>query len=784
MHRWLWLLLVASVLGGGWHRPAQAQTAVTGVTLAVQAGFDGRYRQREGWWLPVRVTLANAGPEVQGELLARPRNTFAMSPTEPQRRPVILPTQSRREFFIYLPVSANYFDSVAVELVAGGQVVVSDTVSVRPISTDDLLAGLLVNQAGPFGTLSSALPGRSVMLSTLTPADLPSTARAWQALDVLIVQDVDTSVLTAEQRQALTAWVNAGGRLWVMGGPAWQKTTAGLREVLPVSALGPDVTADISPLQARIGARLDSTQAIVALATLQPAAQALLYTANGQPLVCVIQRGFGEVLFFAADPTLAPLRSWGGLPQLYASWLSNTQSQPAWWRGPTDTSGLRDAARALPNQDLPNVLLICGVLTLYLFLLVPVNWAVLRLLKKMEWAWVTLPVTVLVFTAALYGVGALLRGSSVTLHQVAVTYSGPGATLAQVDQAVGLLSPERRDYTVRFPVGALALSGFGYGEVSGQMQQAEQFTAVQVRSDIAAINEFWVQGQAPALPIQADLTLQAIGGNVRLTGVITNASAQTLNEAVLLAPGARVDLGDFAPGETRGINQLLSTSMSVLSADNTVDDVLGGGYYYDDRETYRRYSLLRALVRPYRTDDSGRGTGLYLAGWTNTAPLAVTVTDAAFTTDNLTLHLIGLPYALAATDGVFIVPPNLLRARPFSGAAANNYASTAYNFEILPGNTYQMVFQPDIPLRFSRVVALDVYLDSGVNLVSRRMSSYLWNFATNTWQDMEPWRSGVNRIPNPADLVGPRGEVRVRLDNNDAFNLLITEISLTLTLEQ
>lgn len=783
IRRWLWLCLLVIALWMSGRASVDAQTTSTSLTLSAQAAFDGRYRDAEGRWIPMRITLANTGPEVQAELRVRPSNTFSADSFPNQVRSLVLPTQSRREFFMYVPAGTQYFNSVAVDVVVGGQVALSTTVDVRPISTGDWLAGLLVNQTGPFGPLSSAQAGANVYLAPLTVPDLPPNARGWSALDVLVVQDVDTSTLSAEQRQALATWVNAGGRLWVMGGPSWQKTVAGLRDLLPVTVLGTATSADISLLQKDIP--LSTSSAVVTQVSLLPGARLLAQTAAGQPLISVIQRGFGEVLFFAADPTLAPLNTSGGLSQLYAGWLTGTLSQPMWVRGPSDTSSLREAARAFPNQDLPNVLLVCGLLGFYLVLLVPVNWVVLRLAKRMEWAWVTLPVTVLVFTVGLYSAGALLRGSLVTLHRVAVAYSGPGASIAQVDQVVGLLSPERRDYTVRFPVGALALSGFGYGDISGQMQQGEQFTAMQVRSDIAAINEFWTQGQTAAWPIQASLVLRTTSnGAVRLTGVITNTSPQTLEEAVFLAPGAHFGLGDFAPGAAQTINLMLSTSMSILSTDTTVDEVLGGGNYYDNRDSYRRYNLMSAMARSYNNDGTGRGSGIYLAGWSSNVPLTVTVADAAFDTDDLTLHLIGLPYELAVTDGVFEVPPNLMRARPLDSTALGNVASTPYNIEISPGNTYQISFQPDLSIDFRRVVAVSLLVDTSVPMANRQLAGFVWNFTTNVWEPLDTLRSGLNRLPNPTALVGPRGEVRLRLDNNDTFNVLINEVSVSLTLEQ
>ena len=61
-------------------------------------------------------------------------------------------------------------------------------------------------------------------------ADLPDSASGWTALDVLILNDVDTGRMSDAQKIALEGWIHGGGQLVVTGGASWQQNSAGVQE--------------------------------------------------------------------------------------------------------------------------------------------------------------------------------------------------------------------------------------------------------------------------------------------------------------------------------------------------------------------------------------------------------------------------------------------------------------------------------------------------------------------------------------------------------------------------
>src|SRR5260370_82991 len=86
----------------------------------------------------------------------------------------------------------------------------------------------------------------------------------------------------------------------------------------------------------------------------------------------------------------------------------------------------------------------------------PINYLILRRLKRRELAWVTVPALVVVFSAGAYFTGYQVRGGQASLHRLAVVQVWPNADQAQVDGLVGVFSPRRTAYDVVFGPGLLA----------------------------------------------------------------------------------------------------------------------------------------------------------------------------------------------------------------------------------------------------------------------------------------------------------------------------------------
>jgi hypothetical protein len=795
--RWLRWLLVVFVLGGlgvgavsGRVEASASPQDTPGLSLAARAGFDGYYK--EGSWVPVRITVANDGPDVRATLrLASPRD-YSSAETIITRA-VELPTQSRREMFVYV-APEGLVSNLRINLVDGERVMASTTLRLIRAGPGDLLYGVLAGSPSAFNGLADVDPiSGSAFVAHLEVGDLPPAARGWQALDVLVVSDVDTGALTPEQRAALTAWVAGGGRLIVAGGPTWQKTAAGLGDLLPLSPAGAQTLSVLEPLAAFAAASTPEGSAVAARGPLADGAITLA-EGGGTPLVVTRRSGFGQVTFLAVDPAFAPLRGWDGFEGLFRNILAMPFERPSWATGFHNWSSGRDAVNALPTLELPSTLQICGFLSVYLIVVGPLNYLVLKRLRRRELAWATIPAIVLFFSAATYLSGYQLRGTQATLHQLTLVQVWAGSDHAQVDQLVGLFSPRRLAYDLRFARGFLVRPLPTYGSYNSAanslaLEQADSTSLLGLRADVGAVEAFVVQGHVPAPRFESDLTLEVVGGGVRLAGTVTNLSDLTLTDAVVIGPGGSSGvqrLGEFKPGETRNVSLRLPGSRAAQAPlnvvtpamhnaaglpsqsgyypssnyDSTVDDILGSANYYNDRHLFRRYALLSTAIDTYGS--IGRGNGIYLVGWTAAAPVSAQVLNRSYTTLDSTAYLVALRPRLDLGSETLTLPPGLMTWMVLDAGRVSS--PTPYDTYLYSGqDSYGLRFMPAQPVLFSRVQELVLHLDGYGLSGPADVFVDLWDFTEHTWARQAPLFWGDNDVSAPTRFVGPAGELQVRV---------------------
>ncbi len=817
--RWLVMALALSLLlcnsasapraraaaRGAWAaapQPAEASQAATGVTLTVRAGFDGYYR--DGQWTPIGVTVANDGPDVSATLSMRvPHDNTEVLYT----RPVDLPTQSRREFFVYIPPEGYLSSPFRIDLVAGNKVLASVNVRLAQATPVDYVYGVLAGSLSAYNSLTDIDPlNGQGYVAKLEIGDLPPLAAAWKALDVLVISGVDTAAFTPEQRQSLEDWVQRGGRLVVVGGPDWQKTGAGLGSLPPLVASGTQSVADLGPLGSFAGVTAPGGPAIAASGQLTPDAITLVKTEE-LPAVVYRRLGFGLVAYLAYDPALAPLKGWDGVTGLFRGLLTIALDHPTWSNGMFDWSSASGAARSVPGLDVPSTWQVCGFLAVYVIAVGPLNFLLLRRFKRRVWAWITIPGVVLVFSLGAYLTGYGLRGTQAVLHRLAIVEVWPDADRAQAEQIVGLFSPQRTTYDVTFEPGTLAkplpYSGGLPALAPTAVEQTDRTRLPAVRTEIGAVQAFVAQGQVPAPRFDANITLDLskAGGVAMLSGTVTNQSDLTLSDAVILVPGSFRRLGDIQPGQTVNVPSLsllaaraapanstnLSPSMpgpirtappAYYGADTTFADILGSPYP-TNQEQYRRGALLSTVLNQY--GGTTRGHGVYLAGWTSTSPLATKV-SVPFRTLDLSLYLISLRYTLETGQGSLILPPGLLT---WSVLDTNQNGYTPYDTYLDPNGEMGFEFMPGLPVRFTSVQALTLHLaGGGLNGPANTVRVQLYDFSDNTWVDQPGVAWGDTSIAAPARFVGSENNVLVHIKNTAGLTQNIGQVDFTLEVER
>jgi len=799
------LIAVAAASTGA---AARAQTS--GLTMSVRAGFDGYYK--DGMWIPIRITLANDGPDASGSVvIAAPRYDGS---TVDYVRPVELPGGSRKEVNMFVSVE-GYVGKISVAYMSGGTQLATASARITQATTSDLLYGVLAASPSTFNVLTRGDPingqGRVAQLSV---EDLPSAAVAWRALDLLIISDVDTGQLSAEQKDAMRAWVAGGGRLIVAGGPSWQKTALGLGDLLPFAPSGAQTVTGLESMVAyALEAGLDGS-AIAATGNVSPGATVTVSASSPKtPLVVEGLHGYGRVTFFAFDPSLEPFRRWAGMEGVYRNLLSQTSERPGWSGPYRNWYNAGEAVNAIPGIGLPHVLQVCVFLGGYVFAVGPLNYLILRRLKRRELAWLTIPGMVVLFTAITYFASFGLRGTRATLHRLTVAQVWENSDRAQVETLVGIFSPRRSEYDLQVDGDVLLRplpSDMYYGTVDtsltgARIEQSDTSVIRNVRVDVGAIKPFVAQGQIAAPKFSSSITYSVIGSQSVLEGKIANLSEITLHDAVVLAFGGYQTIGDVPAGgevevnipfgayratwTVQSPNQILPPGVSspygfpgghYSGYDSTIENILGTVSYYDNRETYRRYSMLTWMFDPYSS--GGRGSGTYLVGWTDESPVNASLVGDGFNTADQTMYIVRLNPQMVVSTGAIAVPPGLMTWElidPDSGGGGSPYDS------YLSQGYFSLRFRPFTRMEYQRVGSLTLNLLSYGATGTAPLTLSLWDQQEGVWVAQPNLNWGSTLISAPGRFVASDGHIDVRVENSSFQNSVsIESLDFSLVVER
>ncbi len=558
------VILAAGPLGGLGVGPLAAP-ALAATRLEVDAGYGGFHVP--GRAVPVRVTI-RAERLVHGDLAV-----LAPGRKEPiTTLAVEVAGGSVKRFLLVVPGGvAGDTDSLTVELSQGGQTVGTGQAGLRP-ADDAELVGL-----APGLTDGRPLPGTAplavdagVARFAAVDASLLSTPGALEGLSTIGLAAGELAALAPSARTGLLLWVGAGGHLLLDDTPG-----------APVDGLPSEWQPGAGP-----------TARIIA--------------------------GQGEVRLTAG--AMAAGR-WAGLVE------PSTASRPADLEV-FSGDNVADSLAGDAGLRLPRLAALLGFLGVYIVVVGPLTAFVLRRRRRPELAWVAVPALALLFTGVAWAGGNQLRPGAGLAHasllntdsQGAVATSWVGFTrrqagTAQVDLPAGwTVEPAQRNGIGSLPTSGPASAAAGAG---GSGAGGSAGPGITTRLPLASGEFGLLKASGPvSLPGRLEVTASAVAGaagDQQLRGTVRNGLPFPVHQVVVFAAGARVSVGDLAPGQS----QDWTADTTNRSFDPSGWDIWG--QQFNGRFGEQDGPVNLALWQTAATDtllDERRATGVFAVGWT------------------------------------------------------------------------------------------------------------------------------------------------------------------------
>jgi hypothetical protein len=266
----------------------------------------------------------------------------------------------------------------------------------------------------------------------------------------------------------------------------------------------------------------------------------------------------------------------------------------------------------------------------------------LRYLKRRDWAWLTIPVIVLLFSGLGYWSGFRLRGSQPLVRQITLIRANlPQATpLAEVSSFIGVFSPFRTAYTLELDASALVASiPDYYGATEALTITGGNPVLVEnLETDVGGMATIVARSQMPAPQITTDLDYNS--QNRQIQGVIHNTTGQPIQDAYLVVGSEALELGTLPVGENPVRGQLSPVGYSNFYPQPVNSQSSEETIALASRDTAVRAVLNTNYYRPIPLPT----TPLYLVGWQEGSPVPVNLPDYSFDRQDETLLMLTLPF--------------------------------------------------------------------------------------------------------------------------------------------
>ncbi len=621
----------------------QASAAAT-LEVKATAGVSGKAKYQSV--VPLQVTVKNNGADFSGDMAINSSNSYEAASALVV--PIDIAAGEEKTFSFYLDGLADYSYS-DTDLFAFYEGNIEKGKKIAYKGTKRLQSNFL----DPSSTFIYTLTDKSDRLSALLRLStfvaqsnvevfninqlkdytLPEDSQGLAMANVIVVDEVAIADLTQKQQEALLKWVQDGGTL-LLGAADQINATAGIfKEYLPLS-LSHEMTAISAEALTKLSGGGIFTQPISVYAATSSEGSLPVLTENNAVLAAKKKVGSGEVIqttFSLGDQPLASMDGYGALLAKVMNIQSiSQQGMMRQGQSPLDQISyeLRTINELFPSFEV-SVSYMLIVIILYILIIGPILYFVLKKADKREHAWWIIPSISVVLSIVLFIVGAKDRIVQPQVQQSAF-YKINEDNSVNGYYVESILTNRSGDFVVNADQNTTAVALRNYNNFTGTMGPLHESSYVKENASGSTLTlrdlSYWsVQsfgGKTSAQNIgkmDIDITLK----NEHLTGTVKNNFPFALKDVTLISGVKEVKLGDIEANGTLQVNKELKTT--VLQKPSIFNNY---NYSYPskkDEVNPMRIERMKTLALPLIEKDNQP----ILTAWTDQAVVGVELETSA-----------------------------------------------------------------------------------------------------------------------------------------------------------
>ncbi|KAB0442061.1 hypothetical protein [Lysinibacillus fusiformis] len=559
----------------------QAQAAAP-LEVKATAGISGKAKYQSV--VPLQVTVKNNGADFSGDMAINSSNSYEAASALVV--PIDIAAGEEKTFTFYLDgladngySDADLFAFYEGNIEKGKKIAYKGTKRLQsnfldPTSTfvytltekSDRLSALL--------RLSSFVPQNNVEIfniNQLKDYTFPEDEQGLAMANVIVVDEVAIADLAQKQQEALLKWVQDGGTL-LLGASDQIDATAGVfKDYLPMS-LSQEMTSISAETLTKLSGGGIFTQPISIHTATNHKESLPVLTENNVVLASKKKIGSGEIIQTAFSLGDQPLASMDGYAALLAKIIDiqsiSQQGMMSQGQSPLDQISyeLRNINELFPSFEV-SVSYMLIVIILYIIIIGPVLYFVLKKIDKREHAWWIIPVFSIVLSIGLFIVGAKDRVVQPQVQQSAFYKVNEDSSLNGY-YVESILTNRSGDFIVNTDKNTTAVAMRNYNNFTGTVGDLHESSYIKENANgstltLRDLNYWSVQsfgGKTSAQNIgkmDVDITLK----NEKLTGTIKNNFPFELKDVTLISGVKEVKLGDIKANGTLQVDKEMKTTV-------------------------------------------------------------------------------------------------------------------------------------------------------------------------------------------------------------------------------
>ncbi len=563
------LLILLAVF---WGFPIQAEQA-SQLDVKISVGFNGVYKI--GYSTPVNLTIKNNGKDINGEVEIR-------VPSSPGKymsyvKPISLQKGSEKAITISIPIGNDNRNKYTVNIYDAGDLVYEDSITTLPSNNVTNFIGILSDDFDSLSYINKVPAPTGVSLVTknikLDEKNFPEEIFALDAFNVIVINDFDTSRFSKTQYDNLKQWVKNGGTLILGTGSKYNKTLSIFKDNFIEGSQGSVKEISTSKIY-ELGTNGDNrNEAKVDILTLKIKDSRVILEDKNENLVQALSIGKGVVGIMSFDLGKAPFINWSNntifMERLLASinpLLNNSGSISGYQQNLRNNRyGIQETVTQFSEMATARTSSYYIVLFIYILVVAPISYFVLKKLDRREWMWLTVPVIALVFGLAVYITGSGTRLSKVTANMVSYVNLDKKGN-ASIETFAGIFNTNRAKVRITGGNGEklLPVSDNYYSDQPDKKEVQEAKIYPGENGGIEYTNSSLLETKI----LQVQTKVEDIGKletniklNIRrISGTITNSTVMDLKDCIILMPEGYYKIPSIKKGETVNLDNVSYTS--------------------------------------------------------------------------------------------------------------------------------------------------------------------------------------------------------------------------------